>query len=367
MQAGQFSLTMAATVVLVFISLCGVSGSYSLNSHSGVAKYPPHSEPSRSQPINLASRLKLLNNRIAVIYDRYRCTLGALGHKNNRSFLVHRDASDTCPASFNSHHPSEPSSSNPSHHVSQPPRLITWDSPLEEQKQKQGKYDVTLEVECRTRLFDQPKVNETNSHVMTPLPEGFPGRELLDSDLDHKHLDIQELIDNLPTMIVQNQKSLEGTPEKLDKISISKALRITVKDVKVRHFHFLKGREISDVVGIQRFSNRIGIGKSMQAVLNKGHSILLIYCNENDPNTYYELIWERNDSKYSAEILMTYFTRVYHFVFYAAFPAGQNSTESEDIIKEAFKSASANICSRGSPGEAKVIFYTLQGLQTGPL
>ncbi|KAJ1969459.1 hypothetical protein IWQ62_000612 [Dispira parvispora] len=121
------------------------------------------------------------------------------------------------------------------------------------------------------------------------------------------------------------------------------------------------------MVGIRHDSNGVAISNALKKKLELGLSILLMYCKKDDPNTYYELIWELNDSKYSAEILMAYFTRVYHYAAIQPFTPGRNSKESEDAIIKALKSARANICSRGSPGDGKIILYTLQGLPTGPM
>ncbi|KAJ1954349.1 hypothetical protein IWQ62_005778, partial [Dispira parvispora] len=210
MQVGQFSLVVATTVVLLFTFVCGVIDTPPLNRHLGVAELPLHSESPRSQPTPLASRLKLLTDKIAVIYDRYSCALEALGEMDTRLYLCPPDVTYSFPTGFNHRYPAQPLSRNPSDHVSQPsPVFIAWNNPPEEQTRR--KRDARLPVEFRTRVFNKPKGDTTKFFAMTPLPEGFPGRELTTNDVKSEHVNIQNLLDNLLENTPQMQAASKST------------------------------------------------------------------------------------------------------------------------------------------------------------
>ncbi|KAJ1957737.1 hypothetical protein IWQ62_005026 [Dispira parvispora] len=367
MQVGQFSPVVATTVVLLFTFVCGVIGTPPLNRHLEVAEFPPHSEASLSQPTSLVSRLKLLTDRIAAIYDRYSCALGALGEKDTRLYLCPPDVTYTFSAGFNNPgYPAELSSGSPSNHASQPLEVPSAQNNLSK-KQTRKKPDARLPVEFHTRVFNKPKVDTTKFFAMTPLPEGFPGRELTTNDVQNRYVDIKNVLENLRVNTPQIQAVSKSTLTMPSMVKLSKGLIANLQFAKSRHSGFLNGKVGNGITGIRRYLSHIGVDGAITSALGTGKSILLIYCKENDFNTYYELIWEPNDTRYSAEILMTYFTRFYYYATFTSFIPGRNSKESEDILMKAFSSPVANICGQGRSDDAKIIFYTVQDMPTGPL
>ncbi|KAJ1948153.1 hypothetical protein IWQ62_006934, partial [Dispira parvispora] len=159
---------------------------------------------------------------------------------------------------------------------------------------------------------------------MTPLPEDFPGRELTTNDVKSRDVDIKNVLENLRLNTLQMQAVPKSTLTVPDMVKLSKDLNANLRAAKRRHSDFLKGKVGSGIPGIRPYRNRIAIDGATTSMLGTGKSILLVYCKENDFNTYYEPIWEPNDTRYSAEILMAYFTRIYYYATIISFTPGRN-------------------------------------------
>ncbi|KAJ1968864.1 hypothetical protein IWQ62_000980 [Dispira parvispora] len=105
-------------------------------------------------------------------------------------------------------------------------------------------------------------------------------------------------------------------------------------------------------------NERFLVNLALASGLLRQYAIMLVICKENDPTTYYELIWDLNNPKYSAETLIAYHTRNYHFITVVTIPSALDKETTISTVNEYLKFNQGNIGNRRSGRLGKIVFYS---------
>ncbi|KAJ1957058.1 hypothetical protein IWQ62_005174 [Dispira parvispora] len=214
-------------------------------------------------------------------------------------------------------------------------------------------------IESRTRELNLPRLEEGDdivAYVRALSLDDFPGRPIQPSDVSGKYLSYSDIWYSIKSKldgIVHHDQPYESALP-------------TVADGKRQISYLKRNHKQRTHLSLKEYNLLFQYNKSTYFAYNillrglaRKKAIVLLYCEDDDDSTYYELIWHPNDKKYTAETLFAYHTRYYHYVAYTAVDVGMDTETTEDFLRQVLKSPSANICDGKDSKSGNIVFYSL--------